>query len=90
MDKLRLPRQKLLREEDNMCLAIPGIVVEVNEQEQQASIDYNGVKKKASIMLMPEVAIGEYVLVHAGFIIQIIDEEYGKDLSKLTEELGLV
>lgn len=90
MDKLRWPQQKYLKEEYNMCLAIPGIVGEIDGEAQQASIDYNGVKKMASIMLMPQVAIGDYVLVHAGFIIQIIDEEYGKDLSRLTEELGLV
>ena len=73
-----------------MCLAIPGRVVEVNKEQQSALIDYNGVKRSASTMLMPETKAADFVLVHAGFIIQIIDEEYGKDLSKLTEELGLV
>jgi len=73
-----------------MCLAIPGRVVEVNSEQQSALIDYNGVKRSASTMLIPEVKLTDYVLVHAGFIIQIIDEEYGKELSKLTEELGLV
>jgi hydrogenase expression/formation protein HypC len=73
-----------------MCLAIPGRVKKINIEEQNALIDYNGVIKKASTMLMPQTAVNDFVLVHAGFIIQIIDEEYGKDLSKLTEELGLV
>ena len=73
-----------------MCLAIPGRVVEVNKEQQSALIDYNGVKRSASTMLIPEVKLTDFVLVHAGFIIQIIDEEYGKELSKLTEELGLV
>ena len=73
-----------------MCLAIPGRVMEVNSEDQNALIDYNGVQKKASTMLMPEVKVKDFVVVHAGFIIQVMDEEYGKDLSELTEELGLV
>jgi hydrogenase expression/formation protein HypC len=73
-----------------MCLAIPGRVVKIDVDEQKALIDYNGLEKSASIMLTPQVAVHDYVLVHAGFIIQIIDEDYGKELSSLTEELGLV
>lgn len=73
-----------------MCLAIPGRVVKIDTEMQKALIDYNGLEKTASTMLMPQTAVNDYVLVHAGFIIQIIDEEYGKDLSVLTEELGLV
>ncbi len=73
-----------------MCLAIPGIVKAIDIAEQKASIDYNGVSRTASIMLMPEVKLEDYVLVHAGFIIQIFEQKDGEELSKLTEEIGLV
>ena len=70
-----------------MCLAVPGIVQELNEEEQWARVDYAGLRKKASTMLCPQTQVGDYVLVHAGFIIQILDPEYGKELDELTEEL---
>ena len=70
-----------------MCLAIPGRITETDPVEQRALIDYNGISKTASTMLMPEAKAGDYVLVHAGFIIQILDEDYGESLSRLTEEL---
>ncbi|NLF80361.1 MAG: HypC/HybG/HupF family hydrogenase formation chaperone [Clostridia bacterium] len=73
-----------------MCLAIPGKVIDIDSAVALARIDYNGLAKTASTMLMPEVQAGDYVLVHAGFIIQIIDEQYGRDLSELTRELGLL
>ena len=72
-----------------MCLAIPGKLIELNETEQKAVIDFNGLHKSGSTMLMPEVAVGDYVLVHAGFIIQIMDDDYGKDLTTLAKELDL-
>ena len=50
-----------------MCLAVPGKVEQINEKEQQAVVDYTGVKKTASLMLCPQVQPGDYVLVHAGF-----------------------
>ena len=56
-------------------------------QNQIAVIDYSGMRKNGSTILMPEAKIGDYVLVHAGFIIQIMDEDYGRKLTELTEEL---
>ena len=70
-----------------MCLAVPGKVEQINEKEQQAVVDYTGVKKTASLMLCPQVQPGDYVLVHAGFVIQILDSDYGQELRTLTEEL---
>lgn len=73
-----------------MCLAIPGIVTAIDQENQKATIDYRGLSKTASIMLLPQVKVSDYVLVHAGFIIQIFDTESGEELRKLTEEIGLV
>jgi|WetSurMetagenome_2_1015567.scaffolds.fasta_scaffold532053_2 hydrogenase expression/formation protein HypC len=73
-----------------MCLAIPGKIIEIDKAAELAAIDYNGLVKTASTMLLPAAAVNDYVLVHAGFIIQIIDEQAGRELSDLTEELGLL
>ena len=72
-----------------MCLAIPGKIIEIDNNKQTAQIDYDGLIKSASTMLMPQVQIADYVLVHAGFIIQILAPDYAKNLQKLTEDLGL-
>lgn len=90
MDNWQWLLPELVKENINMCLAIPGIVREIAEAEQKATIDYNGLTKTASTMLMPKTKIGDYVLVHAGFIIQIFDAESGEELRQLTEEMGLV
>ncbi|MDO4733353.1 MAG: HypC/HybG/HupF family hydrogenase formation chaperone [Bacillota bacterium] len=70
-----------------MCLAIPGIVEKIEEAEQRAWVDYSGLSKLASLMLCPQAKVGDYVLVHAGFVIQVLDAEYGAELHELTEEL---
>lgn len=59
-----------------MCLAIPGKVIKIEKTNtgETATIDYNGLKKKANISLI-NPQIGDYVLVHAGFAIEIIDKE---------------
>lgn len=56
-----------------MCLAIPSRVVEINAG--MATIDVDGVKREASLLLLEDVKIGEYVIVHAGFAIHKIDEK---------------
>jgi hydrogenase expression/formation protein HypC len=56
-----------------MCLAIPAKVNKINKNI--AEIESLGVTKKVDITLIPDVKIGDYVIVHAGFAIQIIDKE---------------
>ena len=72
-----------------MCLAIPGKIVEIDIDKQNAVIDYDGLLKTASTMLSPQAKVDDYVLVHAGFIIQILDTDYAAGLHQLTEDLGL-
>lgn len=60
-----------------MCLAIPGKIVSTDESEDLlrfAFVDFNGIKKRISLAYTPEAKIGEYVIVHVGFAISIIDE----------------
>ena len=73
-----------------MCLAIPGLIVELLPDEEMAVIDYKGLKAKACTRLLPEAAVGDYALVHAGFIIQTLPPEEGEELAALAEEAGLL
>jgi len=56
-----------------MCLAVPAKVIKIDKN--QAEIEMLGVKKKVDISIVPDVNIGDFVIVHAGFAIQIIDKE---------------
>ncbi|MGI6360769.1 MAG: HypC/HybG/HupF family hydrogenase formation chaperone [Bacillota bacterium] len=69
-----------------MCLAIAGKITKI--MEQTAVVDYDGVSAEASLQLMPEVAVGDYVLVHAGFAIQVLNDEEGQELAALNKEMG--
>ena len=57
-----------------MCLAIPALVVERLEADE-ALIDAGGVEKRVSLALVPEAAVGDYVIVHAGYAISCLDPE---------------
>jgi hydrogenase expression/formation protein HypC len=80
-----------------MCLAVPGRVLEVDAVEPEfrtGSVDFAGVKRQVNLAFTPEVRPGQYVLVHAGFALQVIDEEEAaktfqalKDLGELEESL---
>ena len=70
-----------------MCLAIPGKIVEINNKKESATIDYgDGTKRKANITLV-EVKTGDYVLVHAGFAIEKLDEKEAKETLNLFREM---
>jgi hydrogenase expression/formation protein HypC len=68
-----------------MCLAVPAKIVERNDW--LATVDVSGVTRQVSLMLLPEAAVGDYVLVHAGFAIQAIDEEEALRTLELFKEL---
>ncbi len=57
-----------------MCLAIPSKVVGI--ECGMATIDVDGVKRSVSLMLLEDVKLGNYVIVHAGFAIKILDEKF--------------
>lgn len=73
-----------------MCLAIPGLIVALLPEEEMAVIDYKGLKAKACIRLLPQAAVGDYALVHAGFIIQILSQKEGEEWTALAEEAGML
>lgn len=60
-----------------MCLAIPGRILNVVgvDLERRGEIDFDGVKREASLALVPEAGVGDFVIVHAGMAISQVDEE---------------
>ncbi len=69
-----------------MCLAIPGKVIEINDVK--AIIEVGNVKREVFIQLVPETKLGDYVLVHAGCAIQIVDEEEALKTLEILKELA--
>ncbi|NLH38770.1 MAG: HypC/HybG/HupF family hydrogenase formation chaperone [Elusimicrobia bacterium] len=59
-----------------MCLSVPAKII--NIKEFSAVVDFGNIKRDVSIMLLPEAKIGDYVLVHAGFAIQLLKEDDAK------------
>jgi hydrogenase expression/formation protein HypC len=72
-----------------MCLAIPGRVLSIegdDELTRQGRVEFGGIVKSINLAYAPEVVVGDFVLVHAGFAIAIIDaEEARKTLDYLAE-----
>ena len=69
-----------------MCLAIPCKIIEIDNS--MAVIDVAGVKGEASLLLIEDPKVGEYVIVHAGFAIQRIDEKEAMDSLKVLHEVA--
>lgn len=69
-----------------MCLAIPAKVITMDGS--MAKVDMMGNERLVCIDLVPEVGIGEYVLVHAGFAISIIDDESARETEELLLEVA--
>ncbi len=70
-----------------MCLAIPSRIVDL--REFTATVDVSGARREVSLLLLPEEAkTGDYVLVHAGFAIQKVDEDAAMDALNLLRELA--
>ena len=68
-----------------MCLAVPAKVVEI--KDQLAAVEVQGVRRAASLMLLPEAKPGDYVLVHAGFAMQVVDAEEAERIEALRAEM---
>jgi len=67
-----------------MCLAIPSKIVKI--EDNVATIDVDGVKREASLLLVENPEVGDYVIVHAGFAINKINEEDALESLKLLRE----
>jgi hydrogenase expression/formation protein HypC len=73
-----------------MCLAIPGKVVEFHNTDgvRMSKVDFGGVTREACLEYLPETAVGDYVLVHAGFAISKVDPEEASKTLQLLADMG--
>jgi len=76
----------LSRRKSDMCLAVPAEVVEVHDGEM-ATVDADGARAKVSVQLIDDVSVGDFVLVHAGFAIEKVDQEEAERTMELIREL---
>ena len=69
-----------------MCLAIPAKVVAVDGLEGE--VELSGITRRVSLQLVPDAKEGDYVLLHTGYAISLIDEEEARETLKIFRELG--
>jgi len=69
-----------------MCLAIPALIKSINGQ--QAVADIEGVTRDISLQLTPEAKVGDYVLLHTGYAISVIDPAEAEETLKLLREMA--
>jgi len=75
-----------------VCLAIPGKIVEIQEQGKMriARVQFGGVVRQVSLDFVPEAVLGDYVMVHVGFAISRVDRDEADHTYKLLQEMGMV
>ena len=69
-----------------MCIAAPAKIVEIDTESNICAADFGGVRQNAKLDLLPDVEIGDYVLIHAGYAIEKLSEEAAELLEMLEEE----
>lgn len=68
-----------------MCLAIPAKIIELKESSL-ATVDILGVTRDVAVDLTPQAQVGDYVLVHAGFAIEVVDPQFAQETIDLVKE----
>ncbi len=72
-----------------MCLAIPGKVISIERDESpvMGNVSFGGVQKKICLEWVPEVRVGDYVIVHVGFALSTVDEQEALETLTLFKEI---
>lgn len=75
-----------------MCLAVPGMILEVEQQADHrlATIQFGGITRQAYLDFVPEANVGDYVIVHVGFAISRVDAEEAQRTYDILEKMGLL
>lgn len=75
-----------------MCLAIPGKLEEITEQLDETfrigKVSFDGIRKQVNLTMVPEAKPGDYVLVHVGAAIQVVDEKEAHETFDLLKKMG--
>jgi hydrogenase expression/formation protein HypC len=73
-----------------MCLAVPGKITSISGSDPLSrigKIDFGGISKEASLAYVPEAAIGDYVIVHVGFALSVVDEQEALKIFEYLREM---
>jgi len=74
-----------------MCLAVPGKIVTLMEEKnlglRRGKVDFGGIRKEVCLDYTPEARLGDYVLVHVGFALTVVDEEEAQRVFETLREL---
>ncbi|MBX3057602.1 MAG: HypC/HybG/HupF family hydrogenase formation chaperone [Anaerolineae bacterium] len=75
-----------------MCLGIPGKVVEIYEAygTRMGKVDFSGIQKEVCLAYLPEIAVGDYTIIHVGFAITRLDEASALETLALFNQMGLL
>ena len=76
-----------------MCLAIPGQLEKITEEApllRVGEVNFGGIRKEVNLAYTPEAAVGDYVLVHVGFALSIIDDAEAKRMYEYLDQIGEV
>ena len=74
-----------------MCLAVPGKILSIEEADatfRNGRVDFAGIVKQVNLSYVPEARIGDYVVVHVGFALSIIDEAEARQVFDYLREMG--
>jgi len=73
-----------------MCLAVPGKVLSISGQDLNLAgkVSFGGIVKEVSLAYVPEVKVGDYVVVHVGFALSIVDEAEANKVFEYLAEMG--
>ena len=73
-----------------MCLAVPGKVLDSWDKDgtRMATVDFRGVQKEVCLEFVPDIEVGEYTIVHAGFALQLLDAESAMETLALFKQMG--
>jgi hydrogenase expression/formation protein HypC len=75
-----------------MCLGIPGKVIEIHDDAglRMGRVDFGGVRKDTCLAYLPEVEVGDYVIIHVGFAISKVDEEEALRTLEILEAMDAI
>jgi hydrogenase expression/formation protein HypC len=75
-----------------VCLAIPGKILEIQEQHgsRMARVEFGGIVRQVSLDFVPEAILGDYVMVHVGFAISRVDRAEAERTYELLQEMGML
>jgi len=69
-----------------MCLAIPALIKSIEDKEAEAEI--GGISRRISLWLTPEARVGDYVIVHTGYAINVLDQKEAEETLAILEEIA--